>query len=462
MHNAKIDFVTGPELFFDLSPDPLCLLATNREIKLTNKNLQEALGYATDKLIATNFLDFVHPADKENSVKALDSINTAGETSLFETRFQYAGNQYKWLAWNAKKMPDETYLLSARDISRYKDTVSQPDTSWIQNHGEAFPESKENYKLLFYSNPLPIVIYDMESLAILDVNQMAAELYGYTRQEFIKLTITDVRPPEDIPLIVESVKNRIYNEKIQNLGIWNHLKKNGDAIKVEVIGHSITYMGRHCWIVVCNDITEQSKTLRSLEQSIERFEYATEATSDIIWDWDLETNEVYYSNNIKKSFGHTPGVNVDDMRFFAKHVHPDDRERVVLYADHIKYGDQKYWTEEYRFRKANGDYAYVLDKGIVIRDDKGIAIRMIGAMQDITELKNNELHISRQKDQLAEIAQINAHEIRRPVATILGLVNLVNKSAIVDPTNLEVLSYLEITTQELDMVIRRIIDKTVD
>src|SRR6202790_5480950 len=109
----------------------------------------------------------------------------------------------------------------------------------------------------------------------------------------------DVRPPEEIPLIVEAIKNREYDTEIKNLGTWNHQKKDGTLFKVEIIGHSIEYLNRPCMIVVCNDITELSKTLRSLELSIERFEYVTEATTDIIWDWNLETNEVYYSNNLQ-------------------------------------------------------------------------------------------------------------------------------------------------------------------
>ena len=263
-------------------------------------------------------------------------------------------------------------------------------------------------------------------------------------------------------MIVDAVKKRVFNKNVNNLGTWNHLKKDGTPIKVEVIGHSIEYKGRHCMIVACNDVTEYSATLRSLELSIERFEYVTEATSDIIWDWNLETNEVTYSSNIEKTFGHRPGGNIGDTRFFAHYVHPDDRDRVVLYPEPVKYGTMKNWAEEYRFRKADGKYAFVLDKGIVVRDANGVGMRMIGAMQDITELKNNELHISKQNDQLMEIARINAHEIRRPIASILGLNNLIDKKSITDAGNLEVLAHLDAATHELDMVIRRIIDKTID
>ncbi|MBB3054558.1 sensor histidine kinase [Mucilaginibacter gotjawali] len=185
-------------------------------------------------------------------------------------------------------------------------------------------------------------------------------------------------------------------------------------------------------------VAVESDTLHSLEKSIERFEYVTEATTDIIWDWNLETNEVYYSGNIKKSFGHTPGINSGDMRFFAQHVHPDDRERVVLYADPVKYGSMTHWTEKYRFRKANGEYAIVLDKGIVIRDEKGVGIRMIGAMQDITELTNHENQIARQNEKLKEHANklntlntlkdrliaILAHDLRGPLSSLRGIFDL--------------------------------------
>jgi PAS domain S-box-containing protein len=462
VHNENCDPVSGLEPLFDFYPDYLCLLSPVWHFKLTNKRFKEAVGYTDEILVdSCTFFEYMHPDDQAGIITQVESLLGGENPCLFEARFRCSDGQFKWLWWNIKKLPDHTFIASARDSTDHTKNYQYPGPGPEQNIETPF-EPQENYKLLFQSNPVPIVIYDVISFAVLDVNQMASELYGYTREEFIQLTIKDIRPPGEIPLIVETIRKRVFDSEIRNLGTWNHLKKTGEPIKVEVIGHSINYMGRHCMIVVCNDVTEQSKTLRSLEQSIERFEYVTEATTDIIWDWDLETNEVYYSGNIEKSFGHTPGYNVGDMRFFAKHVHHDDKERVVLYADAVKYGDMKYWTEKYRFRKANGEYAYVLDKGIVIRDEKGVGIRMIGAMQDITELKNNELHIAKQKDQLIEIAQMNAHETRRPVATILGLVNLIDKSTIKDKDTLDVLTHLDTATRELDAVIKRIIHKTVD
>jgi PAS domain-containing protein len=213
---------------------------------------------------------------------------------------------------------------------------------------------------------------------------------------------------------------------------------------------------------IARDATERKKNEDALRLSNERFEYAAKATSDILWDWNLVTNEVYYSDNIQSLFGHKPGYNNDNLPFYFDHVHPDDRERVVLYPDQVKYGTMVNWTQEYRFRKACGDYAFVLDRGVVIRDEKGIGVRMIGAMQDITAVKQNELRVLHQNEQLMEIAQINAHEIRRPVATILGLMQFINQNTDRNEADKELLAHLESATKELDEVIRRIIDKTVD
>lgn len=319
----------------------------------------------------------------------------------------------------------------------------------------------EMNKILFRANPLPIIIYEIDSLAIVDVNEMACKLYGYPANEFTALTIKDMIASKDGALTAAAIATPDVNGEINNAGAWDHVKKNGDTIKVELIGNAANYRGKHCMIVVCKDLTEKSKTLRSLEKSIERFEYVTEATTDIIWDWDLETNEVYYSRNIKKSFGHKPGVNIGDMRFFAQYVHPDDRERVVLYPDPVKYGSMNYWTEKYRFQKANGEYAFVLDKGVVIRDEKGIGIRMIGAMQDITELKNSELQIEKQNAQLVDHASklktlntlkdrliaILAHDLRGPLSSLRGVFELFQDDTI---SSSELLNMIPGVVKKLD------------
>lgn len=258
-----------------------------------------------------------------------------------------------------------------------------------------------------------------KDLKLISVNHAAAKTWGYPEHDLIGQPFTKFAGADEALLL-----------EVQ--------QGNGDK-QFTAGGFSWTLNWVHIYqLMVCTAQEDDNKLLHSLEKSIERFEYVTQATTDIIWDWDLETNEVYYSGNIQRSFGHKPGINVGDMRFFAQYVHPDDRERVVLYPDPVKYGTMNYWTEKYRFQKADGEYAFVLDKGVVIRDAQGVGIRMIGAMQDITELKNSELQIARQNAQLVDhsnklnklnllkdrLIAILAHDLRGPLSSLRSVFEL--------------------------------------
>ncbi|MCW3111031.1 MAG: hypothetical protein JWQ09_5537 [Segetibacter sp.] len=135
---------------------------------------------------------------------------------------------------------------------------------------------------------------------------------------------------------------------------------------------------------------ERKKTMEKLKESNERFRYVTQATFDAIWDCKLETNELYWAENFKTLFGHTPGNESDNFRLWQQLIHPEEREIIIKRLEEVLKGTESNWVEEYRFQKAGGEYSYVLDKAIVLRDTSGKAYRMIGAMQDITRQKEEE------------------------------------------------------------------------
>jgi signal transduction histidine kinase len=121
--------------------------------------------------------------------------------------------------------------------------------------------------------------------------------------------------------------------------------------------------------------------------------------------------------------------------------------------------DEQLWQSEYRLIKADGSVAFITDRGYIVRDAAKKAIKMVGAMHDISELKEKELRILEQNKRLHEIAQINSHIIRRPVASILGLMELLDKESIVGEGNQEVLERLLTSTKALDAVIRQLNEK---
>ncbi|MES1198087.1 MAG: response regulator [Chitinophagaceae bacterium] len=130
---------------------------------------------------------------------------------------------------------------------------------------EKVTASEEKYRQMFYKNPFPAWIYDLESLKILEVNDAAIKAYGYERNDFLQLTIKDIRPAEDIHKVMESLANRGVPEKLKGQ-IWRHKKKNGEVILVEITFYKIDYLGKIAMQAQINDVTEKFRLEQELAE----------------------------------------------------------------------------------------------------------------------------------------------------------------------------------------------------
>ena len=179
---------------------------------------------------------------------------------------------------------------------------------------------------------------------------------------------------------------------------WIH--QNGKIIK-NVEGNPIIFEG------TAQDVTAKKLLELSLEQSNLRYELVSKATSDVIWDWDFTKNKAYWGEGFETIFGY----NLDEIQplddFWEQNIHPEDRGRVVTNIQETTNSIQSNWRIEYRFRRADNSYAYVLDKGFFIRDRSGKAIRIAGGMQDITERKELEELL----DKSNKLARIGSYEV---------------------------------------------------
>ncbi|WP_207434012.1 PAS domain S-box protein [Sabulibacter ruber] len=135
-------------------------------------------------------------------------------------------------------------------------------------------------------------------------------------------------------------------------------------------------------------ILESKLAEEELRQSNERYYYATIATNDAIWDYDILAHKVYWGTGFERLFGYAIKEFGPEVDVWAQHVHPDDLDRVLTSLNGtIAKADKDHWREEYRFRRADGEYVHVLDHGSLIKDEQDRAVRMVGAMQDVTEMK---------------------------------------------------------------------------
>lgn len=167
---------------------------------------------------------------------------------------------------------------------------------------------------------------------------------------------------------------------VQPNGILKWIHEMGKLEKNEQ-GEPIVFEG------TVQDITGRKLLKLSLEENNMRYHYASKATFDAIYDWDYLNDTCYWGEGFTRDFGYDSQTLLA-KDFWQKHVHPEDHQRVLNEIDQLVKGTASNWLYEYRFQKTDGSYANVLDRGIIIKDRAGRAIRMIGAIQDITEKKN--------------------------------------------------------------------------
>jgi PAS domain S-box-containing protein len=141
----------------------------------------------------------------------------------------------------------------------------------------------------------------------------------------------------------------------------------------------------------------------SAQESDARFRIVARATVDAVWDWDLATGELRWNEAVSALFGYAAEAVEADVAWWAAHIHPEDRARVVAGVHALVDGGGSAWRDEYRFECADGGWAHIDDRGYVIRDAAGRALRMVGAMHDVTGHRRTEGELQRMRSYLKNI-----------------------------------------------------------
>ena len=164
-------------------------------------------------------------------------------------------------------------------------------------------------------------------------------------------------------------------------------------------------------------LLEQRRGERKLRESEERFQAAARATNDVVWDWDLATDNVWRSENFAQIVG--APASTGPFSEWMTRVHPEEQERVLTGIRAAAAGTGSFWSDEYRFRVHGGKYLYVFDRGNVIRDTSGKAVRMVGCMVDITVRRGFERQAAEREHRQKLIADLGQRALADPDADAL-------------------------------------------
>lgn len=245
-----------------------------------------------------------------------------------------------------------------------------------------------DYSSLFIYNPIPNWVYEIETYRILDVNISATEHYSYTREEFLKLTIKDLRPKTEIAKLLEAHKGIENVNGNISFGVFEHQKKNGDLIKVEIHGHKIDYQGKNAIMATAIDVTEKLLVLKNIQESEERLKEAAHIAKLGYWSLNLTTQSLSWSDEVYTIWGVSQEHFIPSFETFFSTIHPEDQDTFERVQHDVLNGNGVL-NHPHRIILPDGSIKWVLERGR-LNIVNGQAVALFGTVQDITEQKLEE------------------------------------------------------------------------
>ncbi|MGE5353348.1 MAG: PAS domain S-box protein [Acidobacteriota bacterium] len=253
--------------------DGIILMDLEGNVIDANSTACELIGYEKNIVLKHNVKDILREEDVKANPLRLDELKS-GKHVLSERRIRHKSGRIIDVEISSKMLEGGVIQAIIRDISERKEMENR------------LRRSEEQYRLLFRENPHPMWVFDKNTLRFMAVNNAAIEQYGYSREEFLSITIRDIRPKEDLPELEKNIEETV-SEDYQHSGPWRHMKKNGEVIFVEITSSNIAFEGREARLALATDITERKLALDALQGSEKRYRSLFEYSPISIWEEDF-------------------------------------------------------------------------------------------------------------------------------------------------------------------------------
>lgn len=399
-HRFRALVDSAPVMLWMSGPDRLCTYFNRSWLEFTGRTLEQELGQG--------WIEGMHPDDRERCLASFGTSIAARKPCRIEYRLQAADGEYHWVLDHAmpRFAPEGGFLGyfgSAMDITDRKQAE------------QALRESEERYRTLLERANDAIFAFTVEDDGkpgrYVEVNDVACQRLGYSRDELLALTPEAIVDTGDIPFgdaLDDAMRKLRTSESIVVDRV--HVAKDGRRIPVEVSATLLELKGKPTVILIARDVTERRRAEAAIKESEERLRFTLEAARVGTWDWDMTTGRVHWSDNLEVIHNLTPGSFGGDFESVLRDAHPEDRKRVM---DTIRRAaeDTGLYQVEYRLSCEGGSERWVEGKGRVIRDAGGRPVRMAGICMDVTERKRSE-----------QVQQLLLHELQHRVKNTLAVV----------------------------------------
>lgn len=271
------------------SEDAIVSISTEGIITSWNRGAQMIFGYTSEE-VKGKHISVIIPPDRYNEEdEILAKIKIGKSVEHFETKRVDRNGKLHDISLTVSPIKDISgKVIGASKIAR-NITEKKKAEAEIQ-------KSEAQYRFLFDHVPAFIMLWDLESLAVLKVNEAIVEKYGYSREEWQEMTVLGYRPAEDHGKIKAFAKRMLSGENPVSRGVWRHLKKNGEVMHMEIASHRILYEGRQVIFSLGRDVTDELKMQEEIKQSEEKFRGLVDQASDAIFMVDYEADKLLNFN----------------------------------------------------------------------------------------------------------------------------------------------------------------------
>lgn len=408
-----------------------------------NPRFAEVFGYEAHELIGRMPVESIIHPDYQATAKENIRARVSGETESvhYEAMARRKDGSICWVEFYGSGVifdDEPTIIGSMIDITERKLAENE------------LRESEQKYKLLFDSSPMPLLMVDKSSLAIIAANQAASKQYGYTNHELVNMSIEAIRHPEDKELIWDKYKADL--DIATNVGIFKHIKKDGTVISVSITAQDILFEGKKVRLGLYNDLTEKIKAQQIHEKTEANLQTILNSTDTAyaLLDRDLEVLE--YNNKAllfaRNEFNFAPG---SGNKFFDQ-LPADRRAKFFEYIDEVFKGNTISYEVVY---DQSGEHIWYYVRMFPISSKENEILGMVLAITDITERKDAEQRLKEAYDRtkahiqlIREMAWKQSHVLRSPVANLKGLLSILQGS----PGDEQVMDYIVAELDRMDNV----------
>lgn len=412
--------------FFEAIGDMVLVATPDGHILYFNPALRERLGYTPEELIGSHVLD-LHPGEKRAEAGAifaamfrrdldvcpLPLISRDGLVIPVETRIWFG-------RWGGR----ECIFGICKDLRKEQELL-------------------QIFDRLFRNNPVPMALSSpTPDQKFIDVNDSLLNVFGYSKEEVMGKSSAELGlfvNQEEQQLLADQLRRtgRIRDAELQVRG------KDGSILNGLFSGEVIESQGREWFLTVMIDITNLRRTQDALVESEKRWQFALEGAGEGVWDWNVQTDEVFFSRQWKALLGFEEDEIGSTLAERDQRVHPDDHRRVHEELEEYFSGKSEAYVSEHRVRGKDGTYKWILDRGKVVQwTEDGRPLRMIGIDGDISDRKRAEeerlqaeqrLQQAQKSESLARMAGGIAHHFNNMLGVVLGNLELALDEARQEP-----------------------------